>query len=87
MIYLKMILKAIHFGKTINDYIQYIYSDQSESISNSIDALAYCCRICYIENTKRETASGYPGIIVNYLYSRQLFAVVGGYLRFPLKIS
>ena len=37
--------------------------------------------------TGKPKAGGYPSIIVNYLYSRQLFAVVGGYLRFPLKIS
>nr|DAZ37597.1 MAG TPA: hypothetical protein [Caudoviricetes sp.] len=58
----------------MNDYIRYIYFDQSESISNSIDALAYCCRICYIENTKRETTSGYPDYNVKLLYNSRHYS-------------
>lgn len=46
--------------------------------------------ICYIELIERESQrNGYPPIINNltfYKVSRQLFAVVGGYFRFPLKI-
>nr|DAZ14566.1 MAG TPA: hypothetical protein [Caudoviricetes sp.] len=68
-------------SKRINNLIRFhqVRSGPERPISGksgitSDVTLASCCRICYIENTKRETASGYPDYNVKLLYNSRHYS-------------
>jgi len=81
-------------GVTVKHFGMVSWNEKANSFSYPITVNVYlvlesCRRICYIIDRKREShRNGYPSEnqhLMLYSISRQLFAVVGGYFRFPLK--